>query len=101
LTSAWSEPFELILREQAVGRHEGDSLDEGLRDQHAVERIAVASWKVGHPERVASGDLENLGPGGGKAGRNEVTRNDWQRQLAKLVLDDDFPPARGRTGRGE
>jgi hypothetical protein len=40
--------------EHAVGRHEGDSLDEGLRDQHAVERIAMVSWKFGHPERVAS-----------------------------------------------
>jgi TPP-dependent pyruvate/acetoin dehydrogenase alpha subunit len=71
------------------------ALDEGLREDHPIERIAMMFLEVGDAERVRSRDIEDVRLRDLEPGRNEVARMKRQRQLLEVVLDHQLPDARG------
>src|SRR5678816_3153297 len=40
-----------ILRDERIGRDDGQAVDDGLADQHAVERVAVQARQLGDVQR--------------------------------------------------
>jgi len=46
--------------QSAVRAHERRSLDERLRDQHAVERVAMEEWKRHDSSGMRKADVEQL-----------------------------------------
>lgn len=107
---AWSLPAPLsphdsrtVGLELRITRDDRYALDEPLRNDEAVERVAMVEWQLGHPGRVYPFDGQDDEPGRDLV--VEIVMDGLRkREPAETGLDRDFPHARRadqqfRTGR--
>jgi hypothetical protein len=74
-----------------VAGDEGESLDQGLRYQHAVEGITMVLGQAGRDDRVSIGNGEGLKSTVAHAFGKVVGAD----QFAERVFDRDLPDGRG------
>jgi hypothetical protein len=77
--------------EHRVSSHDRDAFDLGLGNQEAIERVAMMEWQCGHLESVDVLHRERNNAVSCHAGRDECLKRLGQRELAKGVLDRNFP----------
>src|SRR5690348_10230187 len=83
-----------VARDSRVGGEKRDALDEGLRDQEAIERILMQRRQCIDIDRVLGGDRQ-LNVAVVEKSTAQETRLDAEVLAAQGVLDRDFPEARG------
>jgi hypothetical protein len=83
--------------EGGIGRHDGQPLGEGLRDEEPVEGIGVVRGKARHAERVVLLHGERADPVPHQSARHEALGRLGKGQAPEPPLDGDLPGAR----RGE
>src|SRR5258706_12465992 len=84
------ERLDVVGGERLVARNQNQSIFTGLRNQHAIERIAMVRRQVEHSERVPQLDRKSLSPQIDHLAEVECAAG-WHSQLAELDLDRNLP----------
>ena len=88
-----------ILRDQRIGREQGQSANDGLTDQHAIEWILVQLRQLGAEKGGGLVERKRLNLVAPAFLGNQDGRRTRQRKFVQAVLDRDLP-RRNRTQEG-
>ena len=84
-----------VLRDEGIGRHDGESMDDRLADENAVERVGVERWQFPDVERRGLVNRKRLKTIPLAGGRNDALRRPAEAERPLRVLDRDLPGGRG------